>query len=192
MEQYFVLTEEMVKKAKTYMPLLEKEKFAQQISDIVVKPKDTAEQNKIGNLPLPELFFEDITQRNYAFLSIVLGYYFDITMEDKGDVWETYDFYAGKQIFNQLERFKSNPELKEIVFDLVADIKDFRKMIDVHIENDITNRNDPLGRLGATMTLLGDPESVKAMLAEVNKLLPEKPSTAKQTKAPKAKQEEKK
>ena len=174
MKEYFVLTEEMVTNAKTYMPLLEKEKFAQQISDIVVKPKDTAEQNKIGNLPLPELFFEDVTQRNYAFLSVVLGYYFDVTMEDKGDVWETYDYYAGKQIFNQLERFKSNPELKEIVFDMIADIKDLRKMIDAHIQNDITNRNDPLGRLGATMTLLGDPESVKAMLAEVNKLLPEK------------------
>lgn len=171
---YFTLTEEAVKNAKTYMPLLEKQKFAEQIANLVVKPIDTAPQNKIGELPLPELFFEDQPQRQYAFLSLVLGYYFDISMEIKGDAWETYDYYAGGQVFNQLERFKSNSALKDKVFDIISDIKDLRKMIDARVDATVLNNNDTLGRLSSVIALLGDPENVKKMIEEINKLIPEK------------------
>ncbi len=174
MEEKFVLTEEMVAKAKTYMPLRVKIELAKGIAQSSTKPMKTAAQNTPAMLPLPALFAEDTGMKTILVMNAFLGFYFDIeiNVEDKS-IFDIFDYYAGSHILNQLERLKVTAQ-KEKVFDIIADFKDFKKMVDTEIEKEVANNNDSLGRLSATMALLGTPENVKKMTDALSALVEKK------------------
>lgn len=170
MAEKFVLKEEMLKDAVTYMPLEAKAQYALEIAKNCVKPKKTAMQNEQGILPLPTLFFVDSALKKILIGNVFIGFYLNIEIKNNDNPAETYDYFFGDHLFNQLERFKTNAELKEKVFDIIADFKEFKQFVDTEIQNEIANNNDPLGRLSATMMLLGTPENIKKMEEELKKL----------------------
>lgn len=174
METY-TITKETMRNAQSYMPLGQKESLARQIADLCVKPTKTAEQNKIGEtlLALPTLQEEDSALKNMLLLNTLLGYYLDVELKETAengeavDPYARYDFYAGGHIMNQLERFKGDAELKNKAFDLLADYKDFKKMVETEVYNKKVRENDAMGRLTASLAVFADPETVKALAEQL-------------------------
>ena len=174
----FTLTKEHLIHARTYMPIYDKIQTAKAIAELSLVDIDTDEQNKVGEtlIALPHLKGEDLTKKHMVLCNTLLGYYFDIDMPEKNpdgsdvDPYERHDYYAGGHLLNQIERFKSDPEVKDIVFDLLADYKEFKKIVDTEIYNRKSNTNDLIPRFAAAVAVLASPESVKAIVEEVKAL----------------------
>lgn len=169
--EYFVLTKEMMLGAETYMPLAEKTANARLIAEACVRPMETAEQNKPADqlISLPMLCEEDYALKSILLLNTLLGYYFDIEVDENTDPFETYDFYAGGHLLNQIERFKGDRETKDIAFDILEDFREFKKMVDTMIFNEKANANDPIGRLAASIEILSTPEAIQTLMDELQK-----------------------
>lgn len=86
------------------------------------------------------------------------------------NAYEKYDYYAEDHLLNQIERFKSDPEVKDIVFDLMSDYKDFKKLVDTEIYNAKANANDPIPRLSAAIAVLTAPETISTITEELKKI----------------------
>ena len=171
MMKTFIVTEEKMRAAKSYMPLKMKEELAEQIADLCLVPMKTAEQNRAGEklLAMPNLRAEDMARKNILLMNTFLGFYFDIQIDEKKDSYDLYDFYCGGNIINQIERFKSHPELKNKSFDLLSDFKEFKKMVETEIFNIRANWNDPIGRFTAAVQILSTPDNIKELLGELQR-----------------------
>ncbi len=187
----FKVTKDMLKTAITYMPLAIKESVSKQIAELCLEDIDTAEQNKIGEaiIALPHLKGENLTLKNILLLNTLVGYYLDQDMpetDENGkeiDAFERYDYYAGGHLLNQIERFKSDPEVKDIVFDLMSDYKDFKKLVDTEIYNAKANTNDLIPRMFAAIEVLSTPETMNTIIEELKKLGEERKETLEEKKS---------
>lgn len=173
--EYFELTREKLAAAKTYMPFQTKRALANEVARASIRPMKQVRWDGIHIIPdedydadkdptaLPDLMEEDVAMKNALLLNILLGYYLDIEVNTDNNADEEYDFYAGGHILNQIERFKSDRELKNIAFDLMDDFREFKKMVDTIIFNQKQNANDPLKRFDAMLTVFSTPDTIKAM-----------------------------
>lgn len=93
------------------------------------------------------------------------------------DAYERHDYYAEDHLLNQIERFKSDPEVKDIVFDLMSDYKDFKKLVDTEIYNAKANTNDLIPRLSAAIAVLTSADTMATIIEELKKLGKEKKDT---------------
>lgn len=169
--EYFELTKDMMLKAQTYMPLSAKEDLARQIAVACIRQMKTAEQNRPADklLSLPLMTEEDCALKSILLMNTLLGFYFNIELEETDNPYERYDYYAGGHLMNQMERFKGDRETKDIAFDILEDFREFKKMVDTMVFNEKSNANDPLGRLSATIELLSTPENIKTLVEELQK-----------------------
>lgn len=175
---YFKVTKEMLKNAITYMPLSIKKDVSKQIAELCLVDIDTDEQNKIGEslIALPHLKGEDLALKSILMLNTLIGFYFDQDLPDTDengeefDSFKKYDEYAGGHLLNQIERFKSDPEVKDIVFDIMSDYKEFKKMVDTELYNMKANANDPIPRFSAAVAVLGAPETMATIIEEIKKV----------------------
>lgn len=175
MGKYFQLTDEIMQNATAYMLIEDKAGIAKTIAKKCVMDVPTAEQNLVGEkfLALPYIKGENRELKAMCLMNILLSYYLKI---DLGSVEETpfdedkYNFYAGGSILNQIERYKSNFDLKNKAFDLLADYKELRKFVDVEINNLIAVNNDPLARLTASISVFSSPENIKKTIEELQKV----------------------
>lgn len=174
----FVLTKEHLKNATTYMPLRTKTEIGKQIALSCLEDIDTDEQNKIGEalIALPHLKGENLAMKSILLTNTLLGFYLNIDLRTKkedgtdADIYEVYDYCAGGHLLNQLERFKSDPEVKDIAFDLLSDFKEFKKIVDTELYNAKANANDPIPRFSAAVSVLTTPESLKSIIEEIKSL----------------------
>lgn len=171
------ITKEMFAAAKTYMPLLSKIELSKIIAEKSVGRVNVARDNPMYEeihklFPLPSLESELYGMKIILTLNVILAYYFgiDIKTDEKGEISEAiYDSYAESHILNQIDRFKSDASLRNKAFDILSDIKEFKKMIDTEIYNLRMIRNDPLARLisGLSVSLTKENlEKIKSTLAQ--------------------------
>ena len=174
----FELTKEMLAGAKTYMPLATKAALAREVAHACVKPMKRLKWNGIHILPqeeevpdspsaLPDLMEEDVALKMCLLQNVLLSYYLDVEMDEADDGYELYDRYAGSHLMNQLERFKSDRDVKNIAFDLTEDWREFKKMVDTIIYNYKMAANDPLKRFDAMLTVFSSPDNLQALIKEL-------------------------
>nr|DAU13430.1 MAG TPA: hypothetical protein [Caudoviricetes sp.] len=202
MGKYFELTDEIMQKATAYMPIEDKAELAKTIAEQCVVDIPTAEQNLIGEkfLALPYIKGENRELKALCLMNVLLSHYLKIPVNSPLNE-EKYNHYAEGSILNQIERYKSNFDLKNKAFDLLADYKEFRKFVDVEINNLIALNNDPLARLTASIQVFATPENIKKAVDELKKagedytkflkekqILPETDKTVEQKKAEENKQ----
>lgn len=170
MSEKFVITKEMINAANGYMPLAEKTLLADNIARMSVVPMETAQQNRIGNgvFAMPPQMTEDGSIKRKCLLNVFLSFYFNIEINEMTD--EIYDYYGESQIFNQLERLKGNPEVKDKVFDILTDYREFKGMTDAQIFAQIRNANDSLQRAAAGIAVLMTPEKIEEISDQLKKL----------------------
>lgn len=189
----FIITEEMIEKATSYIPLSMKKAIATAVAKECLEAVDKTTENIATEtqLPIPQLYREECGAKQLYLMYYFLTEYLHIELPEEFDESE-YDYYASSHIFNQLERFKTKtPDIKDKVFDILYDFKELKKMLDTEIFNLKENRNSPLDRLSDSISLFSTPENVKALndllqktIGEVEtaqKKLAEKRTTAKKT-----------
>lgn len=171
MGKYFELTDEIMRNANTYMPIEDKTELAKTIAEQCVIDLPTAEQNLQGEklLALPYIKVENRELKALCLMQVLLSHYLGVLDSESTLTVEKYNFYAEGSILNQIERYKSNYDLKNKAFDLLADFKEFRKFVDIEINNLITANNDPLARFIASIQVLSTPENIKKAVEELQK-----------------------
>lgn len=184
MEKKFTITENLVRNANDYIPLERKVAMAKAIAPKCIEKSKTAEQNQKGLefLALPTLWVDDLETKNLYTMVVLLTEYLKIKVPDDFTD-EIYDEYASTHILNQLERFKSNLSLKDKVFDLLNDFRDFKKILDTEIFNEKEVRNDPVARLSAAISIISNSENIKKMQEELEKSASEFESAQREAKA---------
>lgn len=163
-ERRFEITEDMMRKAESYLSLTAKEAIVQTVLPGCVKrifdydyEKD-AYQTKEDDLPTTmPMYGEDTAFKSRVVMGTVLHFYLGIDIGENLSIEpDVYDLYAGSHIMNQIERFKANPELKSKSFDMLADIRDFEKRLNCAVYSLLQLKNDVGGRvlnaLGAMMS----------------------------------------
>ena len=171
----FELKKEHIERAKTYMPIQDKVSLSKKIAELCIKDAEVKEEDKIFALP-PEVV-EDLGVKAVLLQNVLLNYYFDIELDEKRDGYEQYDYFNRKNLLNQIERFKAESDVKNKVYDLLADYKDFKRMVDVEIYNLKTSRNDTLIRILNGISLLAaekytdDPEYFKKMIEDLSEAI---------------------
>lgn len=172
--EHFEITAELMEKAITYMPLVQKTLHAEMIARQClkkVKPLDEKKDSIDAFLIVPSVVGEDNYKKECMMLNVLLSYYFDIDLPQMDG--KLYDEYMSGHLLNQLERYKTNPEYKTKAFDILTDFKTFKKMVDVEIYNIKAKENDFLERFMKGLSLfsaeqmLNNPEYLKNMAGEL-------------------------
>lgn len=167
-ERRFELTEDMMRKAESYLSLSAKEAIVQTVLPGCVKrifdydyEKD-AYQTKGDDLPTTmPMYGEDTAFKSRVVMGTVLHFYLGIDIGENLSIEpDVYDLYAGSHIMNQIERYKANPELKSKSFDMLADIRDFEKRLNCAVYSLLQLKNDMAGRV---LTALGTMMSQEAL-----------------------------
>lgn len=190
-KQPFIIDEEMIKKATSYIPLATKKAIVTALADACLVAVDKTTENIATEtqLPIPQLYREECGAKSLYLMYYFLTEYLHIKLSDEFTE-EEYDFYASSHIFNQLERFKcGNADIKNKVFDILYDFKELKKMLDTEIFNLKESRNNTLDRIQDSISLFASPENIKQLndllqktIGEVEtaqKKLDEKRATAK-------------
>lgn len=179
----FEITKEMLLKAQTYMPLKFKQTLSRQIAENCVEKMPSTYPAAHELFHAPKLAKENPALKSVLLLNTLLGFYFDITVpsEDENgkalNSYKVYDGYACSHPLNQLERFKSDFEVKNIVFDILSDYREFEKMVNNEIYARKTAYNDTPSRVLAFAALSFSPEQINKAKAEIIRINKERKET---------------
>lgn len=176
MENKIVITPEIVKNATDYIPLMKKQEMAETIAQkciVKVLMKYTEKGDGTDSVPMPDRYQEYHMYTNLYLMGVLAHEYLHIPYEGDGTGKEiidyenlkmpanVYDQWGASHALNQLEQMKTDRELREKVFDLLNDFKDFRWMLAHEIDILLGHNNDVVTRM---MQALG--ASIKEMAAD--------------------------
>ena len=176
MENKIVITQEIVKNATDYIPLMKKQEMAETIAQkciVKVLMKYTEKGDGTDSVPMPDRYQEYHMYTNLYLMGVLAHEYLHIPYEGDGTGKEiidyenlkmpanVYDQWGASHVLNQLEQMKTDRELREKVFDLLNDYKDFRWMLAHEIDILLGHNNDVVTRM---MQALG--ASIKEMAAD--------------------------
>ena len=89
----------------------------------------------------------------------------------EGNEWlmsqDDYNNYKSGHIFNEMNRFKSNNEIRDKIFDILSDYKELVTMFEQEIEGSLKAMNDPVSRVYMLFTELMTPTQVSQMLDDI-------------------------
>ena len=142
------ITKELLEAARDYVPLAEKEAW---VADAAAKCFDKL-AIALDDDPVPPMYMVNTGRKSRYLMAALIGLYFGKT-EDIGtdeDPWElpteVYDAWAGSHVFNQLERWKRDNELKFKAYDLLYDYKDLEKRFATQLSGLLAVQNDSVIR----------------------------------------------
>ena len=176
MENKIVITPEIVKNATDYIPLMKKQEMAETIAQkciVKVLMKYTEKGDGTDSVPMPDRYQEYHMYTNLYLMGVLAHEYLHIPYEGDGTGKEiidyenlkmpanVYDQWGASHVLNQLEQMKTDRELREKVFDLLNDFKDFRWMLAHEIDILLGHNNDVVTRM---MQAIG--ASIKEMAAD--------------------------
>lgn len=176
MENKIVITPEIVKNATDYIPLMKKQEMAETIAQkclVKVLMKYTEKGDGTDSVPMPDRYQEYHMYTNLYLMGVLAHEYLHIPYEGDGTGKEiidyenlkmpanVYDQWGASHVLNQLEQMKTDREMREKVFDLLNDFKDFRWMLAHEIDILLGHNNDVVTRM---MQAIGT--SIKEMTAD--------------------------
>ena len=173
---YKVITKEQVLNAKTYIPVLEKQRIVEFCADKCIDRLNIS-LDGIGDIfKMPAMYKENAFLKSRFLMGILAHEYLGIEIEPvEGTMWllsaDDYDRWAGGHIFNQIERMKSlGGEVRDKAFDLLNDFRDLEKKLNVEVYSLLQVQNDPCTRQFLMMTAQTSPETMKKAAEELKKL----------------------
>ena len=159
-----------------YIPLMKKQEMAEAIAQkciVKVLMKYTEKGDGTDSVPMPDRYQEYHMYTNLYLMGVLAREYLHIPYEGDGSGEEhtgydslkmpanVYDQWGASHVMNQLEQMKTDREMREKVFDLLNDYKDFRWMLAHEIDILLGHDNDVVTRM---MQALG--ASIKEMAAD--------------------------
>lgn len=164
----YVLSKENILKANTYIPLRSKEGF---ITLVAANCFQKVELDN-GLIELPPMYVEDSAKKSRYLMAALVRLYISSPVEhEEDDEWlmsyEEYDKWASGHVLNQIERFKSDAECKQICFDILHDYKDLEKKLNCELHSMIDIMNEPSYRILSGIAHSITPEVMQKALGEL-------------------------
>ena len=172
-ETYYITAEQMSKVA-TYIPLQIKMQWVSLVAEKCFDSLNISANMGDETVPMPHMFKENTDLKSRYLMGAFVKLYLHGTWEtgEDEDEWlmpyDEYDKWAGGHIFSQIEKFKSNAEIRDKCFNLMNDFKDIERRLNTEIHGLIMAMNDPATRQMAAMQLQMTPEAMEQALAELN------------------------
>ena len=140
------ITKELLEKARDYIPIAEKEAWAAEIAPLCFSQLSiTADGNA-----MPSMYMVNTGLKSRYLMAALCTMYFGMPIENSGEklmTEEEYDSWAGSHVFNQLERWKRDADVKYKAFDLAFDYKDLEKRLSTQISGLLAAQNDMVVRM---------------------------------------------
>ena len=174
-----IITEEIILNANTYIPVDMKSVMAREyakncVSEVQITIKDGDEKDV-----LPPRYQENPMQKSlYGMMTLLDQYLHVLVADENGEVSLTsseYDKWGSACVMNQLDRFKSskNIEVRNKIYDILDDYREFYRMLGVEISSILANRNDVLTRLVQYFKKDITPEMMKDLFSQFTGTLEE-------------------
>lgn len=166
MSKRITITEDMLSSARTFVPLSEKEEYINYCAPrcfVIVEISKPSENGLVE----PPICKEDFFRKRRFLMSALAKMYLkqDFLAED-GDEWlmsrDDYDVWAASHVYNQLERFKANPNVRNKAFDLLADFKLLEKCLNIETYGLLQAVNDPCTRIAEMIIRSTTPDAMAA------------------------------
>lgn len=148
MEQFRV-TKDIIRQARDYVPIGEKEAFSKKASSLCVDALTMKDDD------FPPYYHANIGRMNRALMAALVGLYLnqeiEVEVDENKEGWlvseAEYDRLAGSHIIGQLQRMKSDMLVRDKVFDMLSDYGELERMLKSEIEALIAPRNDTTVRM---------------------------------------------
>lgn len=163
------LTKEIIEKARDYIPIERKHTWCRNVAIACVKQVPVTGNGNEGAFTLPDRWEENTMARQMALASALAQNYLGIWSEE--DVLQAvdYDEIMGSHLINQMERLKSDKEIRDKVFNVMYDYNELKKMLNSEIYSRLGHLNDTLSRMLVALQAQ-DPEKFKDMAEQAQEL----------------------
>lgn len=174
------ITQDDVKRAKSYMPLAYKQAISGLMAKLCVREVENGASTEEN--PLPSFRVEDRMMRQQCLMGVLAQFYFGMEFEnamleienEKGEtrlepikgcmtVAEV-DKFCESHPINQLERLKREKAVANKVYDILYDFKGFEAFLNGAIREELEMQNDPSLRMAQMMALASTPQRLKETL----------------------------
>lgn len=163
-----MITKEQLLNASTYIPIVEKQQLCEALAKGCVVRVDMSVGEGETAMPLPPRYQESLVDTSMMKMDVLLSRYLGVKSMDEPITAEIYDQYA--HVRNDLERFKSDKECRDVVFDLLEDFKDFEKRLNSEIYNFLQAQNDVVGRLSVYISQMMSEEYLGQLTQDIERL----------------------
>lgn len=166
------LSEDDVKRARTYLPMLHKRALIEQLAGSCIQRVNLT-VNDIQ--PIPPRVQEDGFAKSLILTAVLCGFYLDIydassLLRKENPTFEfsmaDYDNYSA--VSSQLERMRKHPDedVRTNAQAILNDYRDFEKRLNLAIYNRMSAQNDTCARIVEMMNMQATPEVVKSALEQ--------------------------
>lgn len=167
-EFYTISAEDLKHKVTTYIPLAAKTEWVSLISDSCM---DRVELSYMDEA-MPSMYIENADRKSRFLLGFFLRLYFNWNWEHDEDEkpedewlvpYDVYDKWMRGHLFAQIEKFKSDKDVKDICFNLLAEYKDVERRLNNEIYGKLQVKNDPVTRQIMQQQMSVTPEAIEAL-----------------------------
>lgn len=172
--EYYIIKEEDMKKVSTYLPIMAKREWVELVAEKCLVKMNLTASYQDENIPIPPIYKENVEYKARYLMGVFVTLYLHGSWEvgEGEDEWlmpiDEYDKWARGHIFAQIEKFKSNQELRDICFNMMNDFKDLTRQLNAEIEALMSVLNDPTSRQMAVMQMSMTPEALQRAVDELN------------------------
>lgn len=170
----YKFTAETIINAESYVPLAKKVEFINYASErCFTSLKITSNPETAQAKVMPSMYKINAALKNRYLLGAFLKLYLkEEYVPVDGDEWllsqDDYDNYKSGHLFNEMNRFKSNNEIRDKVFDILSDFKELTTMFEEELEGSLHALNDVVSRIYMAFTEMVTPDQVSEMLNDIN------------------------
>lgn len=174
------ITIEDVKKARSYMPVANKEAISRLMAKLIVRVVENDAAQSAN--PLPPMRVEDRIRRLQVLHGVLAGWYFGGEYEkerlqykdDDGNTrdreiamvmsMDALDKWLEGHPMNQLERLKKEKQIANKVYDILYDFKAFELMLNGAIREEMDMENDPALRIAQVLSMQTTPDTMREIM----------------------------
>jgi len=174
-EAYFI-TEEQMEKVNTYVPLKVKTNWVSMVAERCLQKIVISATIGGQDMDLPPVYKEDLEKKCRYLMGALVRFYLCGTFEPEKEDDDAlmpeaeYDKWAGGHIFSQIEKFKSNKDLRDTCFNMLNDYKDLEKRLNAECYALLTAMNDDVARQLVAMQATVTPESFQELVESFNEI----------------------
>ena len=170
----YKFTAETIINAESYVPLAKKVEFINYASErCFTSLKITSNPETAQAKVMPSMYKINAALKSRYLLGAFLKLYLkEEYVPVEGDEWllsqDDYDNYKSGHLFNEMNRFKSNNEIRDKVFDILSDFKELTTMFEEELAGSLHALNDVVSRIYIAFTEMVTPDQVSEMLNDIN------------------------
>lgn len=174
-----IITEDIILNATIYVPIERKSSLAQSFAEDCISKVEIKLNGDDSSSILPPRYQENPMMKSLCGMMTLLSEYLHMIHGDEnGNISmdaEAFDEWGEASIMNQLDRMKSskNLEIRNRVYDILDDYREFYRMLGVEISSLLANKNDVLSRLLQYFQSEITPDIVKGLMDNLSSVVEE-------------------